>query len=218
MLINSEKISEERGSRLYQVFGLINADIQDVVMQGLLARTACTPHHPRTYPGLAQWAETVRALRDKTVPSGWDITNVNNFPLAIHPSEKVVIAVQTGDRDTGIAAGNPSNRAAKGATTEGAVAVNQQQLGLFDSLPPLPYTDAKARDALMWVLLYHVSPEEIRFELSLPLKMVGGKIRSWKERIVFPPIRFDDANIYIGDVDDNGTDFDIQIERRENRE
>lgn len=40
-------------SRLNEVFGLEAADIQDVIMQGVFARKACTRHHPRTYPGLA---------------------------------------------------------------------------------------------------------------------------------------------------------------------
>lgn len=202
-------------SRLEAVFGLSEHDVVDVVMQGLLARTGCSSHHPKTFPGLHQWAETVRALRDKTVPMGWGTSDENNFPLSVHPSKKIVIAVQTGDRDTGVSSGNPSNRAPKGANTEGAVFSNQQQLQLFDSIPVLPAHEAGGDDSIMWVLLYHVASDEIRFELSLPMKMVGGKIRSWEERIVFQSVRFDDANIEIGDEDDNDTDIEIDIERRE---
>lgn len=202
-------------SRLQAVFGISEDDVVDVVMQGLLARTGCSPHHPKTFPGLHQWAETVRALRDKTVPMGWSTRDDNNFPLSVHPSKKIVIAVQTGDRDTGVSTGNPSNRAPKGANTEGAVVSNHQQLRLFDSIPLLPFYEKGSDDSIMWVLLYHVAADEIRFELSLPMKMIGGKIRSWEERIVFRSVRFDGANIEIGDEDDNGTDIEIDIERRE---
>lgn len=202
--------------RLIELFGLSQGDLQDIVMQGFLARTGCSPHHPKTYPGLTQWAETVRALRDKSVPLGWGIRDVNNFPLSVHPSKKVTIAVQTGDRDTGVSNGSPSNRAAKGATTEGAIAVNQRQLSLFefDAIPDLP-SDGDKIDSIMWVLLYHVDSanREIRFELSLPLKMIGGKIRSWKERFVFASMPFDQT-INIGDENEISTDFDIPIERR----
>jgi hypothetical protein len=197
-------------NRLHQLFGLIDKDIQDVVMQGLLARRACSPHHPRTFPGLAQWAETVRALRGKTAPLGWTYSDDNNFPLSIHPSENLVIVVQTGDVETGTA-GIPSNRAPKGSNTEDAVAINMRQMQLFDTLPDFTL-DTSNNKPIMWVLLYHVAPTEIRFELSLPLKMVGGKIRSWQERIVFPPIPLEQNDIEIGD--DDGTDFDVPVERR----
>lgn len=149
---------------------------------------------------ISQWAETVRALRDKTAPLNWSCSDENNFPLCVHPSGNLVIAIYTGDRDTGVTGFgiNPSNRAAKGTNTEQAVWANQKQLSLFDSLPELPSAEDN-NGRIMWVLLYHVAPNEIRFELSLPLKMVGGKIRSWQERLVFPAIPLDQVNIIIGD-------------------
>lgn len=205
-----QKEEIEVQSRLQQVFGLGHEAIQDVIMQGLLARTTCTGHHPRTFAGLYQWAETVRALRDKTSPLGWSCSDDNNFPLCVHPSGDLVIAVQTGDRDTGMVGSNPSNRAAKGTNTEQAVWANQKQLSLFD-LPELPSADGDDT-RIMWVLLYHVAPNEIRFELSLPLNMIGGKIRSWQERLVFPAIMLDQADIEMGD--DDGPEFDVHVERR----
>ena len=203
-------------SRLNEVFGLEANDIQDVIMQGLYARKACTPNHPRTYAGLAQWADTVRALRDKTSPKGWTSSDDNNFPLCIHPMNNLVIVVQTGDKETGISANNPSNRAAKGMNTEQAIWANQKQLSLFDALPEVSLCDSND-NRIMWVLLYHVTPSEMRFELSLPLKMVGGKIRSWQERLVFPAIVLDQIDIEIGDDDDgidNRQEFEINIERK----
>jgi len=197
-------------TRLQEIFGLTEDAIQDVIMQGLHARTNCSPHHPRTFPGLAQWAETVRALRGKTAPLGWTYSDDNNFPLSIHPSESLVIVVQTGDRETGTR-GTPSNRAPKGANTEDAVAINMRQMSLFDTIPDFTL-NLDGDKPIMWVLLYHVAQNEIRFELSLPLKMVGGKIRSWQERIVFPPITLDQSDIEIGD--DDGTEFDVPVERR----
>lgn len=198
-------------SRLDEIFGLEAEHILDVIMQGLSARRSCTPHHPRTYPGLAQWADTVRALRDKTSPMGWSHSDDNNFPLCIHPSGNVVIAVQTGDNDTGISASNPSNRAAKGLNTEQAIWTNQKQFSLFDAFPDTSSVDSN-ENRIMWILLYHVTPSEIRFELSLPLNIIGGKIRSWQERLVFPAITLDQIDIEIGDSD--GQEFEINVERK----
>lgn len=198
-------------SRLDEVFGLSADDILDVIMQGLSARRSCTPHHPRTYPGLAQWADTVRALRDKTSPMGWKYSDDNNFPLCIHPSGNVVIAVQTGDSDTGITACNPSNRAAKGLNTEQAIWTNQKQFSLFDSFPDTSSVDGN-ENRIMWILLYHVTPSEIRFELSLPLNIIGGKINSWQERLVFSAITLDQIDINIGDSD--GQNIEVNVERK----
>lgn len=201
-------------NRLQEIFGLSEAALQDVIMEGFQARTNCTSHYPKTFPGLAQWANTVRALRDKTAPLSWTCSDDNNFPLCIHPTSDVVIVVQTGDRETGTS-GIPSNRAPKGANTEDAIAVNQRQYSIFDSIiPNLILPDAIDRK-VMWVLLYHVAQDEIRFELSLPLKMVGGKIRSWQERIVFPAIRIGQSNIELGE--DDGTEIDVPVERLKER-
>ena len=197
-------------SRLQEIFGLTEEALQDVVMSGLLARTSCSPHHPKTYPGLAHWAETVRALRDKTAPLGWTPSDDNNFPLSAHPTKNIVIAVQTGDRETGTS-GTPSNRAPKGSNTEVAVAINQRQFSLFDTIPDLPQQGSNSLQ-IMWVLLYHVAPNEIRFELSLPMLMIGGKIRSWQERIIFPAIPLGDTKIIFGD--DDGPEFDVSVERK----
>ena len=210
MSLYQQKQEAGQVDRLQEVFGLTQEAMQDVIMQGLLARTSCTSHHPKTFPGLSQWAETVRALRDKTAPYGWTTSDDNNFPLSIHPSNNIVIAVQTGDHETGTS-GNPSNRAPKGSNTEDAIALNQRQLSLFDAIPDLASLEEDTAH-IMWVLLYHVAPNEVRYELSLPMKMVGGKIRSWQERIVFPAIPLSSTDIDLGD--DNGPEFDVPVERR----
>jgi hypothetical protein len=212
MSTQDQKQDSTEISRLEGLFGLNVAQIQDVIMAGVHARATGTMHHPKTYPGYSQWAETVRALRDVIVPSGWLPTDDNNFPLCIHDERGLSIAVQTGDRETGTT-GIPSNRAPKGASTEQAVAVNVRQLSLFqaEEIPILPSTDEEARH-IMWILLYHVAQNEVRFEISLPLKMVGGKIRSWQERIIFPAIPLDGTQINFGD--DDGPEFDVSVERK----
>lgn len=202
------QVSQQSESRLVELFGLPEASIQEVIMEGYRARISCSGHHPRTYPGLAQWAETVRALRDKTAPLGWSTSDENNFPLCLHPDLNLTIVVQTGDKETGTL-GTPSNRAPKGANTEDAVAVNQRQLSFFDDVPDFALLEKVAESTIMWVLLYHVAANEVRFELSLPSKMIRGKIRSWKERIVFPAIRTDAADL----GENDGSEIDVPVER-----
>ena len=46
-----------------------------------------------------------------------------------------------------------------------------------------------------WFLLYRVTDEEIRGEISLPNGMVGGSITDWLERIILPAFpREDDCS------------------------
>lgn len=198
-------------SRLCEVFALEAEHIRDVIMQGVFARNACTPHHPRIFPGVMQWAETVRALRDITSHFGWSTSEDNNFPLCIHPSGNLMISVQTGDMNTGISDNTPSNQATKGTNTEQAIWVNQKQLSLFDALSEIQ-SIGNCENRIMWVLLYHISNNEIRYELSLPSNIIGGKISSWQERLVFPAITLDKIDIGIGDED--GQDFEISIKRK----
>ena len=55
--------------------------------------------------------------------------------------------------------------------------------GLCGVISPMP-----RRVTTTWVLLYNVTDEEIRCELSLPDSMVDGYIDTWLERIILPPI------------------------------
>lgn len=200
-------------SRLNEVFGLKAEDIRDVIMQGVFARKSCTMHHPRIFAGFIQWGETVRALRDKMSSMEWFASDDNNFPLCVHPSKNLVIAVQTGNQDTGLSDSNsnPSNRAPKGINTEQGIWSNQKQLSLFDSLPDFQYLD-KNENRVMWILLYNATPKEIRYELSLPSNINGGRICSWQERLVFPAITLNSDNFEI--ENDDGPEFDISIERK----
>ena len=201
----------ENKNRLHSLFGFSDLEIISIISQGYAGRQNTTSNHPRTYPGLAQWADTVRALRDVTLAKGWSKSDANNFPLSLHPNGNIVVAVQTGDVETGVRTGTPSNRAAKGKNTENAVYANEKQIGLFDGIPSLPDQD-QLLNQTTWVLLYYVAPNEIRFELSLPSKIVGGKIRQWSERLIFPPITID---MPIGPIgDDDGAEFEVPVERR----
>jgi hypothetical protein len=44
-----------------------------------------------------------------------------------------------------------------------------------------------------WILLYNVTDNEIRAELSLPDSMVEGYIDTWVERLILPPIPLEPA-------------------------
>jgi hypothetical protein len=191
------------------LLGLNKSLLTEAISLGFLAKSNCTAHHPRTYKGLVQWGETVKALRDILKPLGWKAIEENNYSLCVNSERTIAIVIQTGDQDTGLLYGNPTNKASKGNNTEESVKNNQmqQQLSLFPASgsvdSPCNYTT--------WVLLYTETAMGIRCELSLPVEMVDGKITSWHKRIVIGLVRSDsDAVPNQNDL----KDIDIEIKRK----
>lgn len=162
---------------------------------GYRHRLEATPLHAPTAAGTYHWNGTVYALRSSLAERRWAPQDLRNCPFIVSPDKTVAIAVMTGDMDTGLEKGNPTNRTQKGAVLKQAVA-NNQQLELFN--PSAVSTDlARSKDATqLWILLYHVATgadgkPELRAELSLPSRFERKRIVGWKERIILAAIRPD---------------------------
>jgi len=183
-------------SRLKQL-GLTVDSLLNAIEQGYLSRTRLTAHHPKIFYGLSMWAETVAALRDNLRPTSWFKVDDSNYEITVNEDSTIAIAVTTGDENTGLAAFTPSNKCPKGAYTVDAVATNQQ-LDLFADLLPPPDEESCFTT---WILLVHVAENEVRSELSLPSEMVGGKIKTWKERIILPTLPKEKSSIAIAPPD-----------------
>lgn len=194
--------------------GLTPEILETAVAKGQLAVDNCTTNHPRMFPPLAGWAETVRGVREGLIPFEWDISDDRNYALAVHPSGDMAIAVATGNEQTGIAAGTPATKCSKGTSTLEAVMVNVQQLSLFTELSPSqePQADAEDRRAT-WILLIYRTPEETRAELSLPVVIaVDGRVTDWRERIILNPIPRDPQPLRVEPP--QLPDLDVPVKRR----
>src|ERR1700726_874565 len=99
----------ERPSRLAEL-GLKEETVIEAVRRGQAAWASCTPNHPRLYPGVSAWAETVRTLRELLWPNGWTRSDNQNLPMTIDKARKISITVSTGDEDTGREDGSPCTR------------------------------------------------------------------------------------------------------------
>ncbi len=191
--------------RAFELFGLQNSDISKIIELGYLACSTCTDHHPKTYRGFMQWGETVRALRDITIPKGWTFSEESNLPISHHPEGQLDIIVQSGDIATGKSGYIASNKAQKGPLTAQAVLSNQYQITLFDLIGEQVLNE---KIASSWILLYFVDKDEIRYELSKPKSFSKGKITAWEERIIFSPIQIDQT--YTANAEE-GIDFDVPV-------
>jgi hypothetical protein len=111
----------------------LDADsLKKTVQRGQLAFISCTANHPPQFPGMAAWAETVRALREYVIPLNWQRSNDNNYALTVSPDGRMAIAVATGNESTGKADAVPSTNAPKGPSTSGAVATNQLRFSFMN--------------------------------------------------------------------------------------
>lgn len=189
-------------------------NLHRAVESGYLARANATPNHPSLYPSFVSWADTIRALRDELIPSGWTNTNERNWPRVIHPSGEIALTVATGNEYTGLPNSMPATKSTKGPSTIQAIEINRNQGWLpgfepeLDTLEPL-----EDEQPVTWILLVHFAKNEIRCELSLPIHSnEEGRIVLWGERILLPSIPLDPESVEI--IPPKVPDIDVQIMRK----
>ena len=195
--------------------GLTHMLLNDAVAAGFLARSSCTGNDAPFFPPIAQWAATLRALREGLLPIGWSKSDDGNYCTVIDPTEQHAIAVASGCSNTGNAEPglSPTTKCPKGPSTLSAVCANAE---LIDDLFPetLPKREVDQYDQhVTWILLFFTNDKELRAELSLPASMgYDGHIDAWKERIILPSIPLDP--ITVAGIPDFGPDLEVDIKRR----
>ncbi|ACZ40253.1 conserved hypothetical protein [Sphaerobacter thermophilus DSM 20745] len=173
--------------------GLTVSVLTESALEGLHAALSCTDNHPRNAHGFYQWAETVRALRDRLLPLGWTRRDEQGFPLVVSPSGETSLAVAKGDEGTGLQHRVPQTTSKKGPKTRKLVQRNVVQLQLFAE-ESVDHFDEGSLKHLGWLLLVHrdFHCQELRLELSLPEGLnADGRVSEWRERIILPAVSFD---------------------------
>jgi hypothetical protein len=207
-----------RRARLLEL-GLTEELVREMVEYGLGARSACTALHPPSYPGYSQWAETHYAARLRLVPRGWTADDSRNFSRTVNPDGRMAFTVSTGDENTGKPGlPQPCTKHPRGSETDLAIEMNKQ-MSLFDAPIDVEAELSTVRPRRQtWTLLIATTPDEVRFELSLGDDQdASGRITSWSERILFPPLEIDQSIIpdRTDDDDDDGLgEIDVPVVRR----
>lgn len=187
LVVRSESLDVQ--SRLSQL-GLVEQVLVDAVARGNMRRQECTPNHPACFIGLEAWGWTVCYLREGLVPKAWTRREEGNWPLTVHPSKRMAIAVATGDENTGNPNATPMTKSPKGPNTVQAIAKNHLQTSLFDDWMLPDQTGEDKDDCLTWLLLISTQKGKVRCELSLPVTC-NGKVDGWKERIILRELEID---------------------------
>jgi hypothetical protein len=208
-------------ARLEQL-GLTVEDLVHALKAGDAEARAWTEAAPPIMSGMARWGRTNEALRIRLMrkSGAWIYKNPRNLPLTINEPLSMAMVATTGDAGTGDQRYGPSTKYAKGVTVVEAVEQNEQ-LALFSSVDPevvgkaLGAVAGAASGLKTWIYLYHVTPEGIFSELSLPETISDdGYIDTWRERIIVPMYRFDDTEPATAIPPDDGGDVTVTVERR----
>jgi hypothetical protein len=172
---------------------LTAADLIGVLTGADQEARSWTPLAPPMMAGLARWGKTNELLRARLVNRGWQHDSLKGMPRTISPARDFAIVATTGDAVTGHPDGSPSTKYAKGIQTVRAIGRNVQLAFDFPDLYAEQARWAMAGDAdglATWLLLYHVSPDQIRAELSLANGIDHrGHVSAWIERIILPAVR-----------------------------
>jgi hypothetical protein len=205
---------QDRAARLDQL-DLTEQLMEDIVVYGAAARSACSPFHPPSYPGYAQWADMHHAARVRLVPAGWKADDSRNFSRVVHPDGHTAFTVATGDERTG-KPGLPEPRTKYPRGRETVLAINiNRQLSLFDELEEEDAEAVMRPRRETWTLLVATTESEVRYELSLGSSQDSdGRIIGWSERILFPALDMTAHTPDDDDDDDGGSgEIDVPVER-----
>lgn len=198
-----------------QTMGLKQAVLRDAAEYGMRHALQCTNHDPKNLPGIIAWGKSIRFLRDRLVPEGWEPNGASNYATVVKGDKSLAIAAASGDAFTGKHGPNmnPSTRSPKGPVTQDRISVNQQ-LHFEDiaaSFPPAKQITGLAT----WLLLYFWDEEheEIRVELSLPEEMTeAGYVTRWKRRVILEAVPLSGTGTVRRSEPEEPPDTEIKIE------
>jgi hypothetical protein len=205
MLITKTTQVSDEISKL-ESMGLSADDIRQAIADGLVKYKSATDLHPVTHAGSTAWGEINATLRAQLIGKnlGWDYSHQKGLSVTHNKKLGVAIIATSGDKDTGLSSGFPTTKNKKGPSTRDIVIGNMCQ-DLFeqdDYLSVVELRNVSVDSTETWILLYHIDNgrKEIRYELSLPSNISRFsnkedklKIDSWKHRIIFESLPFDNA-------------------------
>jgi hypothetical protein len=207
------RVQQEEVQQRLAALGVNDEALRSAVARGQLAFASCTANHPRMFPAIAAWAETMAAVRENLTPLGWIRSEQKNYSRAIDSAGRIAIAVAAGNEETGRAEGTPSTKTAKGARTVEAVVINQVQLQLFDDPTPAAEPAETEDERVTWLLLMHRAQNEVRCELSLPVAIgTDMRVNQWQERIILLSIPLDGEPVEV--TPPILPDIDVEVRRR----
>ncbi len=148
-------------------------------------------------------------------------------PRITSPDGRTSILVIGGNANTGVSLDvDPATARRRGPATEAAVQGNGNGKGRGQrgGIPGQGALDIdivldlkrEPKQSQTWVLLYHWSTDEpvVRAELSLPISIEDGEIKTWEHRILLPAQGIEDFEISSRPAGSPEDDVDFTISER----
>lgn len=176
----------------------LNLTIDKIILpalNALLLKLNCTNYNTKGGAGYIQWDGLVRSIREECCGEHWEKYEYKGIEGIISRNErgrKSRIIPSSGNSATANQNQPPSNKNPKGFKTIELIN-NSQQGSLFYGFPN------QIEDSITdtYILLYYNNSKELRLELSIPSHITkAGRIVSWSKRIIIPPIKLDEVEIY----------------------
>ncbi len=215
---------EDDAESVLKAMGLSGEILAEVCGRGLAEFLTATPYHPSNAAGLLLYLELVQSLRQKLVPTGWEVDE-GGLALTFNETLGIAIAVRSGDAYTGDPKRTPSFKYPESTTMHHAIGGNARQLGLFDEVPdfaayvaPAPPKRVDFNKLHTWWLLHYVDTARgvMRAELSLPVNIGdNGETDQWEARIILASIPFDEEpQVEPAGGGPGGSDLDVPVRKR----
>lgn len=212
---------DEDADSVLEAMGLGGEMLEEVCRRGLAQFLTATPHHPSNAAGLFLYLELVQTLRQKLIPTGWELDE-GGLALTFNKTLGIAIAVRSGDAHSGDPTKTPSFKYPESTTMHEAIGGNARQLGLFDGVPafaafvaPAPPKRVDFNKLRTWWLLHFVDTARgiMRAELSLPINLGDSdETDQWETRIILASIPFDEEpQIEPAGGDPGGSYFEVPV-------
>lgn len=200
----------DAGRRLADL-DLTAEDLQFALAAAVADVRTCTEFDAPGMPGYMFWSRCNRYLRERLAPAGWTPASRNHILRTVHPDGRFAITAMSGSGGVGVPDAFVSTKNPKGPATAKLVERNGQ-LSLFGAEALDPRLDID--DIWTWYLLYKNDQSGLSAELSHPVKMNGGYVDTWDERIFFQMPPMEGPGFDLSKLDDPGDDEgpDVMVE------
>ena len=189
---------------------LETGNLGETLREGHRYLMSLTAHDTMMIKGPGVYNAISAALARIHEPLGWRISEGRGFRQLVHPEDALSIVVHAGDRATGVKELRPTSsypfmegkrKALRRAISRNNLLVNHGQQHFADM------TQGWGRH-LTYLLLHHISEDEIRGELSLPTLLEGKHIVRFHERIRLPTIRL--PGLDVEEEEEAGATFTVE--------
>jgi hypothetical protein len=184
------------------------------------AKSECTDYDPVGSRGWRAWQMGTRRNREVHIGIGdWKKDETDQVPSIVSKKLGIRIVVCNTDDGTCIEDSSPQNCSKRGVGAERAVDTNLDQLSLFEKLDSqvdkvvsIRQVETSEGSMVTFYLCVHIEGDEVRAELSCPIKFESGYFGKFVERIFIvggntPPEEAARKN----PTGDGDSDYDIPV-------